>query len=202
MKRMLERLPELFREPTAEEVAAREDLEKRQRVLDLSQRGIPEKDVARVLGIEPLEARTALLSARAFLSYPPSRRILVLSGMGGEGKTTAAAWWAAQGAYSRFAPAPEIARMEYSPERTSYMHALETVLRLVVDDLGSEALDREGRVLAAVDALINARYAGMRKTLITTNLTRDGFRERYGVRIWRRIEEVGGFVELARFLQS
>ncbi len=188
----------MFREPTPDEVRQREALEHRQRVADLQLRGIPDKDLPRVLGQEPLAERPALSCARALMASGPSRRIMVLSGRGGEGKTTAAAWFAAQGAYSRFVRATELARMEFEPQRTEKIGALETVIRMVIDDLGTESLDPQGRVAALVDGLVDARYASQLRTLITTNLPRAEFRERYGARIWRRIQEAGEFVELSK----
>jgi hypothetical protein len=66
--------------------------------------------------------------------------------------------------------------------------------RLVIDDLGSEYVDGKGFFLALFDEIIDARYANLRKTILTTNLTPDSFRQRYQERIVDRIRQRGRFV--------
>jgi DNA replication protein DnaC len=71
---------------------------------------------------------------------------------------------------------------------------------LVVDDLGTEPLDEKGWMVANVRALIDRRYDDDRRTILTTNLNLDAFRERYcadGGRLLDRLRERGAFIEVA-----
>jgi hypothetical protein len=68
---------------------------------------------------------------------------------------------------------------------------------VVIDDLGTEFLDAKGWFLQAVDALVDARYAGYLPTIITTNLTGQAFKERYSERVVDRLREGGSFFEFA-----
>jgi len=66
---------------------------------------------------------------------------------------------------------------------------------LVLDDLGAEYLDDKGSFLVDLDELIDTFYANRRPLLITTNLDRDRFYQRYGSRIRDRLRECGAFWE-------
>ena len=72
---------------------------------------------------------------------------------------------------------------------------------MVIDDLGIEYLDKNGNFLQRLDELLDERYSNFRKTIITTNLNADAFKDRYGERVADRMREGftwgGGFIELA-----
>lgn len=76
------------------------------------------------------------------------------------------------------------------------MNGIERSRCIVIDDLGMEFADKGGSFLATLDGIVNARYAAMRTTIITTNLPAAEFKARYGERIADRVRESGRFVEL------
>jgi DNA replication protein DnaC len=120
---------------------------------------------------------------------------LILCGGVGTGKTHAA-MWAARERWGEFVPAQHLAR-RVDP----WKHELETteVLRLdaslvVLDDLGAEA--DEPRLHQALFALVNARNASDRRTLVTTNLAIPQIRPRYGDRIADRLNAMAKAMQL------
>jgi len=169
----------------------------------LLERGVPAKDVDAVLS-GALFASGPVASARDWLAS--DRTILVVSGRRGVGKTTAAAWLAAEVDGSRFIDAAHLMRVDvYSNEE---MNPLEQCPLLVMDELGGEYMDVKGKLLSLVDGLVNTRYAAKLRTVITTNMPANdfeepkgvknpGFKTRYGERLADRIREVGRFVELS-----
>jgi len=175
----------------------------RRRRESLLGRGVPAKDIDAVLS-GALRATGPLASARDWLAS--ERTILVLSGTRGVGKTTAAAWLAAEVDGSRFIDAAHLMRVDvYSNEE---MNPLEQCPLLVMDELGGEYMDTKGKLLSLVDGLVNTRYAAKLRTVITTNMPAEdheepkdvkkpGFKTRYGERVADRIREVGRFVELS-----
>ncbi len=80
-----------------------------------------------------------------------------------------------------------IARTDY-PAFLSLMRAL----MLAVDDVGIEPLEvmEYGNVVSPMVELLSKRYDGQLFTLLTTNLTPDGIRKRYGDRIADRLNEM------------
>ncbi len=162
-------------------------------------RGVPAKDVGKILAElsapGSLEKRRPLVLAAKLLTYEPDkRRTLVLSGPTGAGKTVAAGWLVAK-LEGRMVTAHQISRMDkFSAEA---MGPLEAASCLAIDDLGVEYLDPKGVYLSALDGLLNARYAALLRTVITTNLDGASFKKRYGARIYRRCaQEAASFQEL------
>ncbi len=70
---------------------------------------------------------------------------------------------------------------------------------LVVDDLGAEPLDGQGWGLSKIASLLDARYDAQARTVVTTNLPLEQFRQRYadGGRLIDRIREAGSFTQFA-----
>lgn len=205
---MAEATPEQWAAYDAKIQAERESAEleaerKRQEDLrkDLVERGCPVKDLERAISGQ-LEDTKAVVAAQAALDA--GQTLLVLSGVRGCGKTTAAAWWLLQkrkpSEYVRVGPprfvdASTLARWpRYDDAR---MRELERASALVIDDLGVEYDDKNGAFRSFVDGLVNSRYAACLPTCITTNVPAAEFRQRYGERIADRIRESGRFVELA-----
>lgn len=186
---------------------ARAEADKRRRAVErLLAREVPVKDVDAILGGALTETR-ALEAARAFLAS--DRRILVLSGGNGCGKTTAASWLVAQDPVERYgawggAWPPhlhprflDVARLVRLPKFSDEaMEPVERCSLLAIDDLGMEYADEKGAFLSFLDGLLNARYASQLRTVLTTNLRADAFKARYQGRIADRIREVGRFVEI------
>jgi DNA replication protein DnaC len=164
------------------------------RVIDLIESGLQDTD--------------PILAARSFLSSP--RSLLVMAGGTGNGKTVAACAALAHylrvddDGYSmptaervgRFVKAMEIVRIGTFNE--GFWRSLERSPLLVVDDVGTEPLDDKGWALANFAALIDSRYDSKAKTILTTNLTVDGFKARYaatdGGRLVDRLREAGAFL--------
>lgn len=119
--------------------------------------------------------------------------ILVLAGAPGRGKSVAACAWlvAVQGSV-RWVSAGSLSRgIAYDEEA---FQRLARVGRLVIDDVGTEYQDQKDRYLATFGELLDARFGNKRATLLTTNLTPEVFKERYGERMASRLNEDGAFI--------
>lgn len=130
----------------------------------------------------------------ALLDVKENRSLLqVIVGGAGAGKTTAACWWlrGQQEGDGLFVRASMLSRWErYDMDR---MEQLLFPARLVIDDLGGEYVDTKGNFLAILEEVIVDRYENRRRTLITTNMGRDAFVERYDKKIADRLRESGSF---------
>lgn len=181
--------------------------------------------MAESFGLSPKDMellRTGLAhETQAMVAMADPGLLIALSGGPGTGKTTAAsAWlyrWATdetnwryrqefsehgefvgvrlfRGVAGMFISSAKLARWPHYEEEK--VKQLTSVTRLVIDDLGAEYLDEKGFYLSLLDEVINERYAHRLPTLLTTNLTADAFKGRYGERIADRIRECGRFVAL------
>ena len=84
-----------------------------------------------------------------------------------------------------------LARKQYAlgkGEATLLEDAIASTI-LVVDEVGFETLD------SALFDVVDARYNRQRPTIITTGLTVEAFKGRYGDALWRRLTELGLKVE-------
>lgn len=125
----------------------------------------------------------------------PSQNITVLAGPPGVGKTvTAAAWAVHSPARPRFLRASALAAASrYSQDaRAKWMETRS----LVLDDLGDEYTDKAGSFLVDLDELVDTYYSDLRTLVITTNLGREEFASRYGVRIADRLRESGRWITM------
>lgn len=157
-------------------------------VLDI---GIPERTLDAVRS-----DAFASTNATEALSGGPIETV-VLSGGVGCGKSVAAAWWLLAEEYKRgrWMTAARLAR--FPRYDTEEIGKLFKVKRMVLDDLGDEYMDEKGAYLSLLDELINERHSGKRQTVITTNLTAEDFKARYGARIADRVREGGRFVAVS-----
>jgi hypothetical protein len=183
------------------------EVRRRGRERDWRARGIPERlwamfhDGAPDEPVGPLAPKptAALEAVGKFLSSADARTVLVLAGPVDTGKTVAAAWGAAWSG-GRLVKAIDLIRAGMYPDDHGFWPRVHAEKLLVVDDLGTEPLDGKGYGIAAITDLVDRRYDGARKTIVTTNLPLEEFKARYGAglgaRLWRRIVEVGRFVEL------
>jgi hypothetical protein len=135
---------------------------------------------------------------------------LLFLGRAGAGKTVAAAdslrwartaWdeagvsrWRYSSALGLFVKAGQLAQAMHRGDSELLQRAAR-VYWLVIDEIGSEYADQGGRWLGELDALIDARYEGRRRTVITTNLPAETFKERYGERIASRVRGDGRVVD-------
>jgi DNA replication protein DnaC len=122
--------------------------------------------------------------------------VMVLVGDTGVGKTVAAAWLLLElgGMYVTAEEMRKRATSKHRDDRTWFEKVLGSKV-LVVDDVGTERDLEDARV--ALYEVVNARQGLHRGwTLILGNLAREVFRERYGKRTCRRIEDQGVFIEI------
>jgi hypothetical protein len=204
--------------PTPDELDELHRVHDRRRKL-ANEYGVPEKELGRLVGTAPIADTESMKFARDFwhrhATGDPDGRILVLAGPYGVGKTTAAAWLVAKGPprpytlghvdrvkdprvggdwpvarHPRFVCAGDLATM--SPIDDLFKALLECSV-LAIDDLGMEIPDADGRLMARLDRVIDARYRRGVWTVITTNLTAEEFRNRYTPRIVSRLIEAGEF---------
>lgn len=145
-----------------------------------------------------LRETRALEASRRFLG-DRHRRLLVLSGGTGAGKTTAAAWIAMQ--LSRSATFVRAAKLEALGRWDADQRVrIENAQLLVLDDLGAEHIDAKSAFRSMLDEIVDTYYSDRRRRMvITTNLRarrespRDpaGLAERYGERMLSRLREHG-----------
>lgn len=154
----------------------------------LSRRGVPVRLIERIV-TQSLLPSPAMKCADAWLKRKSHATFLVLSGKKGVGKTTAAAWASMDMVGLRWVRAGELATIGlYDRAR---FDPIANATALVLDDLGTEFNDAKGAFRSLFDLLINTRYDGMLRTIITTNLLSEGFTARYGARALDRINEDG-----------
>lgn len=134
---------------------------------------------------------------------------LVLGGPTGTGKTVAGAhlmthcWDSVKSesyegrfwktGWGRFVKAGQLARFSYfDPTDKKYLDRLGFTRFVTLDDLGAEQATDTWK--ATLLELIDTRARNGHKTIITTNLKRDVLRERYDMRVMRRIADNGDFL--------
>lgn len=170
-------------------------------------------DRLRLLGVPELAIQTiakgedtpALRAARKWHEQK-ERPFLVLLGGVGTGKTVAAVW-----AMSRhlaagrdtpqagggkaipqavFLRASKFARLsQYDKRDEEWLeNELHRSRLLVIDDMGAEFL--AAPAMTMLDELLDERYSNARRTILTSNLSGELFRERYGARLWDRFAQV------------
>lgn len=162
---------------------------------ELRDNGFPALFVTAALG--ELEDTRAMQRVRVFVHLP--KRLLVLAGGTGAGKTTAATWVALKGQD----PRPGFLRVNELERRGRYDKKLgewlEARTSLVIDDVGAEYLDGKGAFRSLMDEVVDTFYADRRTLVLTTNLRprrqgdgeQEQFLERYGERVWSRMNEAG-----------
>lgn len=124
-----------------------------------------------VAGVEPTEATQAVDEW-----LPSDKRLLLLSGGVGCGKSVAAAY-AIFRARGRWLYAPNITKVaSFGDEQAQVMAKLRTAKLLVVDDLGSEFSQTTGWGRTELANLIVDRYEDALRTVITTNLDAKAWR--------------------------
>lgn len=145
--------------------------------------------------LDALRDTDALAAVREWAAS--EEMLLVLEGNVGTGKTVAASWWLSTGGSGLFRKAYDLATLSsFDAERRE---ALCTTPALVIDDLGTEPLDEKGWGLSGLLTLIDCRYDAALPTLLTTNLSIETMRARYGVdggRLFDRLRESGAWVQI------
>lgn len=162
---------------------------------ELRDNGFPAMFVECALG--DLDETEAMRWARLFEQTP--KKLLVLAGGVGAGKTTAASWVALKGQD----PRPGFMRISELERRGRYDKRLDEWLKdktsLVIDDVGAEVLDGKGVFRSLMDEVVDMFYSNRRTLVMTTNLRprrksadeQEQFCERYGDRVWSRLSQLG-----------
>lgn len=168
------------------------------------------------LGV-PRKSATALLALKADLPGPravrawflaPSPGFLVLLGDVGTGKSVAAAYACLQQAsledpntrptgWDRescvwVASAELAALSSFEAADKAWFQRMQDCALLVLDDLGTEQLHPQAQ--QRLERLLNARHEHSRRTVITSNATKDVFKTHVGARISDRIRDSGRVV--------
>lgn len=160
------------------------------------------------LSVEALakgEDTPALRQARRWKEQSELPWLLML-GDPGTGKTVAAAWVLAQHLRAHppewipgggpkttpkamFVRASTLARLSAydAKDREWFEDCCKTRL-LVLDDLSAEYLSDVAKAL--FDELLDTRYGNARRMVLTSNLSAELFKERYGDRLWDRLKQV------------
>lgn len=155
------------------------------------------------------DTRSHILDAARWLINPDATPGLMLCGLYGNGKTTLAKAIAQligfiteyENGFSnrktmRLYTAKTICRLcaagEKFKEQYDTYESLFTEPMIIIDDLGEEP--REVMVYGMIHTplidLISERYANQRMTIVTTNLEVDDLKEKYGPRIYDRLQEM------------
>lgn len=190
----------------AKDAAALEISRMTTRAGELRENGFPDMAVSAALA--ELDDTAAMQRARLFVQmamHGLRKRLLILAGGVGVGKTTAATWVTMKGQD----PRPGFIRISELERRGRYDKDLGEWLgektSLVIDDVGAEYLDGKGAFRSLLDEIIDTFYSNRRTLVMTTNLRprrgkdEDGkdkdepeqFYERYGDRVWSRLSQLG-----------
>lgn len=173
-----------------QKAASKDDIESSMRI-----QGVPERIIWTFSPLHVVKDTTALKAVQQFMTKPREAWCLVLAGPKGCGKSTAAARYLWESAASQQASPPKSQRWWTAAKVSrvsSFNDELEKLMKtpvLVIDDLGVEYMDKGGHFNHRLDELIDYRYSNYKKTIITTNLNKQDFQNRYGVRVTDRIRE-------------
>lgn len=160
-------------------------------------------------GVEPrlaglLKSIQETAAIKAVQEFTVSSKLFqVLAGGVGTGKTIAAAHVVAKWPESaRLVKSTDLAKHGmYGETNVEFWDALAGTNLLVIDDLGTEPRDEKGYSVGLFTDLMDRRYDKERKTIITTNLGADRFKEIYcggeGGRLLDRMRERGRFVNIS-----
>ena len=134
-----------------------------------------------------------LLVARQWLTS--DAWALTLCGSKGNGKTFAAAWAALRSAWRPVVwlhSPTACARPLYGPQAQSDMDRAQRAPLFVLDEFGAELASAPWMTM--LEAVLGVRYARGLKTIVTSNLGMDKFKERMGERLADRLKEGMQFV--------
>ena len=121
---------------------------------------------------------------------------LVLAGVGGSGKTMAAAWTLDPVGLDFKGLFVKHRDMAYDfTERSRYKFAE----LLVVDEVGQQ--DKNGTGLANLFEVLDSRYDRKGRTILTVNYSLEAFGRLIGERSWNRLRETGMFFESTTVLR-
>lgn len=180
------------------EAAGREQRERARRAAVLAREHVTlreDVEAAIVTGSE-LEPGVSLSMTRRWIARADMPPVLVLAGATGCGKSVAAAWALAE-LDGKWRSADQLCRL-FAADFGDQLDEQDAVTRcrlLVIDDLGTER--DAARMIGVLRHLIENRQHSARRhrTIITTNVDRNGFAARYGdERIASRFDEAAQIV--------
>ena len=145
---------------------------------------------------QPLDETPALAAVRSYVDDAAAGRVLLfLLGGTGTGKTLATHWHA----FNHGGSAPGLLTASALAQFGLYDKVLPKWLAertsLAVDDLGVEYADKSGVFATIFDSLIDDFYSSGRMLIVTSNLSRDAIRDRYGERVMSRLAEAGRLIK-------
>lgn len=125
------------------------------------------------------------------------KRVAVLCGATGTGKTYAAvAWCSTRSDFPKFVTAYDLS-YALMKRKEDILSKLERCTTLVIDDLGTEPTGFRGDdFVAHFLNLFNTRYTHNRLTVITTNLKAEQLKTTYGDRFVSRLRDCGSVYEV------
>lgn len=153
----------------------------------------------------PVRTLDAIKAAGGWLAMDMSKRgrtVLVLSGARGRGKSFAAGHLLMRqraGSFAQWANARHISTWMHHLSDHKSRTMLERASRapmLVIDDMGWEHLDRHGYIRGGFVGLLDDRIQAKYRTAITTNMSEDDFRARYGDALHDRVRGYGTWVDV------
>jgi DNA replication protein DnaC len=189
LKAAMERIGALVNSEDAKEwLAEQAEQERRERIWSLRLPLAIERSL--LTGVDEHGARLTVTDAERRLTewMGKGRRIIVLQGVPGTGKSYAMARALAASDRARWVKAAEFGALApWDPAVDGYRY----VPLLGIDDLGLE--HRQGR--QRIEELICDRHGGAKVTIATTNQTSKEFAGAYSQRVLSRIREVGVWME-------
>ena len=142
------------------------------------------------------QSTPASQAVSAFLAAP-GRRLLLMMGKPGTGKTLALCAAAAVYPAGRYVLSSEMSQAYRNLDyRQRIDEWVEQVKILTIDEVGREPTDADQRSRATIWEVVERRWANGRKTILASNVTEKVFRERYDEPIWDRITGDHGVVVL------
>jgi hypothetical protein len=167
--------------------------------------GVPKRAAGALLAMDA--DRPGPRAVRAWFAAPVTSQkpLLVLLGEPGTGKTVAAAE-ACRLSLATSHPTlfgftdpavwvacAELANLSsFTDADRAWFERMQSAWLLVLDDLGTEQLHAQAQ--QRLERLIDERYGNNRRTVITSNASKEAFQERVGARITDRIREAGRVV--------
>jgi len=180
-----------------DDVDREEEKRQRERRAVLLAGEAPEKIVRSIYAPEFKRDTGALRALVGLGTCGAEKNIRIIAGGVGSGKTWAAVRWIGDHGGS----SPFFMRAHAFEAAGRYDRRLrerwQTCSALVLDDLGAEYADGKGNILADLDELFDIYATRMACLIVTTNLTPDQLRQRYGARIISRLRQHGEFRQIA-----
>ena len=190
------------------EAASRMALETKSRIRTA---GIPEEHEDVLLA--GVDTDRTLIKQAALWHADTAKRILVIGGSVGVGKTLAACWLLAQGPrrayrsadgrdtswphelHPRFIRSSALARLD--TYRSSDLALIEACSMLVIDEVGGGDVGAPASWAERLDMIVSGRHDAGRDTIMTTNIGRPAFEREFGARLYDRLTGRGLWINVA-----